>query len=135
MISKVVTSLTQESPDGYIQPSAISLFKLTTKQHDWDRKKEFRNTLRALPINFARANFIAIVTTKTMQNLMEIAQDLNLVTPFAQWLYVVSDTSGQEANISLVSSLIGEGSNIAFVYNTTTTNKNCVVRIFIVSYK
>lgn len=53
--------------------------------------------------------------------------DLNLVNTFTQWLYVVSDTDGQNANVSSIAPLITEGSNIAIAYNTTTTDPKCAV--------
>lgn len=128
MIGHVVVSLSQESPDGYIQPSAISMFRLSSKSHDWDRKREIRKTLRSLPIRSVGSNFIAVCTSKTMKIVMELAKDAGLVNAFTQWLYVVSDTNEKNANFSEVTHFIDEGDNIAIAYNMTRADKSCVVR-------
>lgn len=129
MISHVIISLSQESPDGYIEPSAISMFKLSSKSHEWDRKREIRKTLRSLPIRSVGSNFIAIVTQKTMKIVMELAKDAGLVNVFTQWLYVVSDTDDKTANFTEATHFIEEGDNIAIAYNMTRSDKSCVVSL------
>lgn len=129
MVSHVIISLSQESPDGNIQPSAISMFKLSSKSHEWDRKREIRKTLRSLPVRSVGVNFIAVVTTKTMKIVMELAKDAGLVNAFTQWLYVVSDTNEKSANFSETVHFIEEGDNIAIAYNMTRSSKECKVSL------
>jgi hypothetical protein len=69
---------------------------------------------------------MVLVTTKMMITMMEIARELKMVETDAQWFYVVSDTNYRRDNISMVSPLIDEGNNIAFVYNFTRSNDECV---------
>lgn len=130
MISSVILSLSQESPDGSIVPTAISMFKISSKSHEWDRKKDIRTTLKGLPTNLVGRNFIAIVTTKVMETIMEVARDIGMVNVYTQWLYVVSDTSYGKSNISSVIPMIDEGTNIAFIYNNTRSEESCVVSMF-----
>lgn len=69
---------------------------------------------------------MVLVTTKMMITMMEIARDLKMVDTDSQWFYVVSDTNYSRDNISMVSPLIDEGNNIAFAYNYTRSNDECV---------
>lgn len=129
MVNQVIVSLSQESPDGYIQPSAISMFRLSSKSHEWDRKRDIRKTLRNLPVRSIGQNFIAVVTTKTMKIVMELAKDAGLVNVFTQWLYVVSDTNEKSANFSEITHFIDEGDNIAIAFNLTRADTSCQVRL------
>lgn len=47
--------------------------------------------------------------------------------PVSQWLFIVMDQPDQALNISSFSPLIGEGENIAFMYNVTDTQSKCRV--------
>lgn len=129
IISRVVTALSSESPDGYVKPLTISMFKVRSHTHEWERRKSIRKTLSNLPIKFVGSKFIAVVTTSLMETLLEISKDLGMVNTFTEWLYVVSDTNALSNNISSVISLISEGENIAFAFNITTTSPECVVCI------
>lgn len=131
MISRVVLSLSQESPDGIVTPTAISMFKISSKSHDWDRKKDIRLTLKALPLTRIGKNFIAIVTTKVMETIIEISRDIGLVNTFTQWLYVVSDTSFGNNNVSSIAPMIDEGHNVAFIFNNTRAESSCVVKSYL----
>jgi glutamate receptor, ionotropic, invertebrate len=94
--------------------------------NEWDRRKFVRNLLKTLPTKFIGTNFMVLVTSKLMITMMEIARDLRLVNTDSQWFYVISDTNYKKDNISMVSPLIEEGNNIAFIYNFTRTNDECV---------
>lgn len=61
-----------------------------------------------------------------MITVMEIARDLKMVDTSAQWFYVISDTNFENNNISIVTNLITEGNNVAFISNFTRTNDECV---------
>lgn len=138
MISRVILSLSQESPDGIVTPTAISMFKISSKNHEWDRKKDIRLTLKALPVSRIGTNFIAIVTTKVMETIIEISRDIGLVNTFTQWLYVVSDTSFGNNNVSSIAPMIDEGHNVAFMFNNTRSESTCVViyrDLFIISVR
>lgn len=45
----------------------------------------------------------------------------------SQWFYVISDTNFINNNISSISPLIEEGNNVAFIYNYTRAEEECVV--------
>lgn len=125
MISRVVRGLSSEFAGA--APLSVTMFKLISQSHEWDRRKSIRNTLMSLPTQFIGRNFMVIVTTKIMESVMEIARDLGMVNTFSQWLYVISDTTFTNNNISSVSSIITEGNNVAFVYSIVKTDESCVV--------
>ncbi|XP_055690671.1 ionotropic receptor 93a [Lutzomyia longipalpis] len=125
MISRVAIAVTTESPDGYVKPMSVSLFKIRAHIQEWERRKSIRRTLLSLPTNYIGRNFLVIVTTTIMENIMEVAKDLGMVEPFSQWMYIISDTNAQKQNISSVLPLIGEGENVAFAYNVTGLDSNC----------
>lgn len=69
---------------------------------------------------------MVLMTSQLMIPMLEIARDLKMVDTSAQWCYIISDTSFEKSNISLVTNLITEGNNIAFIYNYTRTSDECI---------
>jgi glutamate receptor, ionotropic, invertebrate len=62
-----------------------------------------------------------------MESLIEISKELGMVNTFSKWLYIISDTSHSNNNLTAMSQLIDEGNNIALAYNMTKLDSNCVV--------
>lgn len=93
---------------------------------EWERRKFVRNLLKNLPTKFIGTNFMVLVNSQLMISVMEIAKDLSMVDTSSQWFYVISDTNFENRNISHVSPLIGEGNNIAFIYNFTRSSDECI---------
>lgn len=56
---------------------------------------------------------------------METAKDLGMVNTDSKWLYIISDTDAHSGNLSYLAPLIGEGDNLAFIYNSTISNPEC----------
>ncbi|XP_021705215.1 ionotropic receptor 93a [Aedes aegypti] len=123
IIARSIVALSKESED--VRPLSLSLFRIESHTHMWEKRKAIRKVLVNLPTRYIGRNFIAIITTQTMELVMEIAKELRMVTPLAQWLYVVSDTSADRNNISAVHPIISEGDNIAFVYNLRRNAQSC----------
>lgn len=134
MISRCVIALSREFPDinARVKPLSVTVFKIREMSHEWDRRKHIRSTLTNLPVEFIGRNFLVLVTTKLMQQIIEIARDLKMVDVFSQWLYVVSDTNFLHNNISSVQDLIEDGNNIAFIYNFTRSEEGC--RVSLISF-
>jgi glutamate receptor, ionotropic, invertebrate len=72
---------------------------------------------------------MVLVTSKLMIMMMEIARELGMVDTESQWFYVISDTNYIQDNITMVTPLIEEGNNVAFIYNYTKTSDECVTGI------
>lgn len=129
MISRVILAVTTESPDGYVAPLSVSIFKLKALMHEWERRKSLRSTLLNIPTRYTGSNFIVVIRANTIETVMETAKDLGMVHPLSRWLYIVSDTSAENKNITGVQSLINEGDNIAFAYNSTSGGDSCTYGI------
>ena len=58
------------------------------------------------------------------------------MNPFAQWLYLIPNTEKANSNFTTRSTLINEGDNVAFVYNSGSKAQNCTVSVlcYIESY-
>lgn len=128
MISRCVIALSRNFPgdSNQVKPLSVSIYRIRESALDWNRRKFVRSLLKSLPTKFIGTNFMILVTTELMQTIMEIARDLKMVHTMAQWFYVVSDTNYLSNNISSTKSLIEEGNNIAFIYNYTKQNDECV---------
>ncbi|KAL7015645.1 hypothetical protein ACKWTF_016567 [Chironomus riparius] len=128
MISRCVIALSRNFPDdsNEVQPLSVSIYRIRETTLDWNRRKFIRNLLKSLPTKFIGTNFLILVTTDLMQTIMEIARDLKMVDTFSQWFYIVSDTNYLHNNITSITSLIDEGNNIAFIYNFTRFDDDCV---------
>lgn len=102
-----------------------SLFKLKAHVQEWERRKSLRRTLSRLPTQFIGTNFLVIVNRGMLETIMETAKDLGMVHTDSKWLYIVSDTDEKTGNLSSLTSLIGEGENVAFAYNATVSHPEC----------
>lgn len=124
-ISRVAIAATNESPHGYIPAMTASLFKLKAHVQEWERRKTIRRTLQKLPTEFIGTNFLVIVNRGMLETIMEVAKDLGMVHTASKWLYIVSDTNEQSDNLTSLTALIGEGENLAFIYNATISSAQC----------
>lgn len=43
------------------------------------------------------------------------------------WLIIIPDIESSRSNVSSFTSLLSEGENISFIYNSTKTDSKCVV--------
>ena len=133
MISRCVIAISRDFPIGdavdLVKPLSVSIYRIKETAHEWDRRKLIRNLLKSLPTTFIGKNFMVLVTSSLMQNIMEVARDLKMVDTAAQWLYVVSDTNFLNHNISSIIPLIEEGNNVAFIYNFTRGGDECVTGV------
>ncbi|XP_058458924.1 ionotropic receptor 93a [Malaya genurostris] len=123
VIARGVLALSKESDE--VTPLSVSMFRIESHTHMWDKRKAVRKVLLSLPTQYIGTNFIGIVTTQTMELLMEIAKELKMVNPMSQWLYVIADTTSERNNISSIHQMLAEGDNVAFVYNLRKESQSC----------
>ncbi|CAH0719845.1 unnamed protein product, partial [Brenthis ino] len=124
MISRVVESLTSQIDNEGAPSISVTVFKMKHEVNEYLRRKEIYRVLSKLPVKYIGENFIAIVTAAVMTTIAETARDLVMSHTQAQWLYVVSDTSGVENFSNLINDLY-EGENIAYIFNVTNNDKEC----------
>lgn len=149
MISRVVTAMTIETDDKTVSPIAITVYKMKHETNEILRKEEIEKTLKKLRPKFngkfikkinktdSRSrniftigeNYCVIVTTDVMASVLQVAKSLNMVHPKSQWLFIVSDTDGRYDNITSFGDIMGEGENVAIIYNLTSSDPNCRVLI------
>ncbi|KFB38903.1 AGAP000256-PA-like protein [Anopheles sinensis] len=146
-ISRCILSLLEDR-EG-MKPLSLTEFKINAPTHSWEKRKEIRRTLLGIPTAYTGKNFIAIVNVATLTLLMEISkvgtglrkgcwavydvflplQDLKLVNPSSQWLYLLPHTDTYSENFLSSATIINEGDNVAFVYNIGNKGRNCTVNI------
>lgn len=133
MITRVVTSLTKETTDlaGSV---AVSLIKLQTNGTSLNFRETIKSTLNTISVKTVGRNFLAIVGIEVVEVLMEYAKLAGLTDIKNQWLYVISDANRYKMDVGHLKKLLKEGDNVAFIYNTTSENGDCVV-MYIVEKK
>nr|AMM70658.1 ionotropic receptor 93a [Heliconius melpomene rosina] len=126
MISRVVESLTTQIDDDDVPSISVTVFKMKHEVNEYLRRKEVNRVLSKLPVKYIGEKFIAIVTTAVMATIAEAARELLMSHTQAQWLYVISDTSGRGNFSNLINDLY-EGENVAYIYNVTENDEGCKV--------
>ncbi|XP_050089824.1 ionotropic receptor 93a-like [Anopheles aquasalis] len=126
-ISRCILSLLEDR-EG-MRSLSLTEFKIHSPVQSWEKRKEIRRTLLGIPTAYTGRNFIAIVSVPTLTLLMEISKDLKLVNPSSQWLYLLPVTDANDASFTSTSTIINEGDNVAFVYNTEHKSTNCTANI------
>lgn len=127
MVTRVVVSLTKEMPSLKSKSVAVSVIKLETNETQTYLRESVRNVLSSISTKTVGGNFLAVVSIDVVEILMEYAKQVGLVNIKNQWLYVISDSYKNGNDLSHLKKLLGEGDNVAFVYNTTTYDISCVV--------
>nr|AFC91753.2 putative ionotropic receptor IR93a [Cydia pomonella] len=125
MVSRVVQSLTSQIDDEDVPTISVTVFKMRHEINEYLRRKEMHRVLSKLPVKHIGENFIAIVTSDVMSTMAETARDLFMSNTQAQWLYVISDTSIRNSNLSSFVNALYEGENIAYIYNITDDREDC----------
>lgn len=129
MITRVLTSVTKETSALNAKGIAVSLIKLQTNGTQTEIRESIRNTLSSVSIETVGRNFVAVVGMDVVEILMEYAKDVGLVSIKNQWLYVISDANAVKSDVSHLRKLLREGDNVAFIYNTTSSDSSCAVII------
>lgn len=82
MISRCIIAISRNFPAGdsvdVVRPLSVSAYRIKQTAHEWDRRKQIRNLLKSLPTKFIGKNFLVLVNSLLMQNIMEVARDLKM---------------------------------------------------------
>lgn len=124
MSTRVIKSLTGTS---IYQENAVgvSLIKLTNRTTNFDIK----SMISSVNLKNVGENFMAIVSYGLVSTVMEYAAERKLLNIKSQWMYIISDTHQRQHDMTQFDRLLEIGHNVAFVHNTTKTDKRCVVSI------
>lgn len=83
MISRCIIAISRNFPAGdsvdVVRPLSVSTYRIKESAHEWDRRKQIRSLLKSLPTKFIGKNFLVLVNSALMQNIMEVARDLKMV--------------------------------------------------------
>lgn len=135
MVTRVVTSLTGHHTGETSAGISLTVLKLPNQTTEYQQRKVMTQVLAKLPIKQLGKNFLVIVSFSYVNSIMEVAKNLGLVTPYSQWLYVISDTNENRKDISTLGNMIAEGDNVAFLYNVTAKSSRCTVKYCNLFYK
>ncbi|XP_012281340.1 ionotropic receptor 93a [Orussus abietinus] len=125
-ISRVLRSLSSELPNKERAVSSVSVFDIKPETSDWAMRRQLMKTLSGFHTRTENC-FLVIVTLKMVADVMEAANSLKIVHPATQWLYIVTDTTEKDANMSTFIDFLPEGANIAFLYNSSKLDNACNV--------
>ncbi|EEB18389.1 glutamate receptor delta-1 subunit precursor, putative [Pediculus humanus corporis] len=128
-IQGITSALSMSVPIHSVDPASVSIFKLERKKNEWSRRKQIRNILTNFPSKILGSNFLVIAKRDLVGVIMEVAKSTGLVHPLSQWLYIIPDTNVIRDNITALSTLLMEGDNVSFIYNGTSDNPDCIVRL------
>ncbi|XP_020712212.2 ionotropic receptor 93a [Athalia rosae] len=124
-ISRVLIALSTELPDSGLTPATRSVYAIKKTKSDRARRQEILRILSDFPIERLGGCFLVIVTIEMVGVVMEVAKSLKMVHPGTQWLYLASDTTSQDQNVTALRDILDEGANIAILHNTTSTGGAC----------
>ncbi|KAJ9582897.1 hypothetical protein L9F63_022758 [Diploptera punctata] len=125
VVARIIKSLSDPSTGKEEKAATVSVFKIQESNTEWERRKTVMRVLKNLPTRILGNNFVVAVGVDLVGVLMEASKSLGLSNPENQWLYLISDMNALGHNMSGIISLLSEGENIAFVYNTTSNDNRC----------
>lgn len=131
MVTRVITSITKDTSAVAATSTAVSLMKIETNGTLMALRESIKNLLLTMSSRTAGENFLVVVSIDVVEIVMEYAKAVGLVTIKNQWLYVISDGNKGQTDISHLKKLLGEGDNVAFIYNTTSHDATCMVRFIL----
>ncbi|XP_058800210.1 ionotropic receptor 93a [Phymastichus coffea] len=125
MISRVVKALSVELPNKRLLLSTRAIFSVHYDKSDSVMKQRIHNMLADFHVEQLGSCFMVIISIDMVPTMMEVAKSLRMVNPESQWLYVISDGAGHDANVTMFLDLLAEGENVAFIYNATNLGPEC----------
>ncbi|XP_046750223.1 uncharacterized protein LOC124413578 [Diprion similis] len=124
-ISRVMIALSVELLDSQLVPTTRSIFTIKEAKSERGKRQEVLKILSSFPEERLGSCFLVIVTIDMVGVIMEVAKSLNMVNPATQWLYIASDTTSQDQNVTMLKEILNEGQNVAILHNTTNTDVTC----------
>ncbi|XP_046624536.1 uncharacterized protein LOC124307152 [Neodiprion virginianus] len=121
-ISRVMIALSVELLDSRLVPTTRSIFTIKEAKSDRGKRQEVLKILSSFSEERLGSCFLVIVTIDMVGLIMEVAKSLNMVNPATQWLYITSDTTSRDQNVTMLNEILNEGQNVAILHNTTNTD-------------
>ncbi|XP_011297147.1 uncharacterized protein Ir93a [Fopius arisanus] len=123
-IGKVVQAFCNELPNSDLGLASSSLYFMKRGKSETSTKRIIMDILGAFPPRQPIDDrFIVVAAHDIIPLILDAARSLKMLNTGSQWLFVVPDmaqyTSG---NVTYLVELLGEGENVAFLYNDTNLN-------------
>lgn len=123
--TKLIESVVHEGINNNIVPIALYLYNINDNLRSQKKRQAIREALEPFQTNSKEShNFI--VFSKFYEDIIEMAQNMNMFHVKNQWLFFVLEEHLREFNALSVTQNLGEGTNIAFALNETMSA--CTVR-------
>lgn len=128
----LVKSIVHESTTNHIPPISVILYKIDESLRGQKKRVHLRQALSQFTPakhELKRQNFLVI--SKFHEDIIEIAETLNMFHVNNQWMFFVLDEMSQFFDANSVTINLDEGANIAFALNETLPNcvdtLNCTI--------
>uniref|UniRef100_T1HWR6 Uncharacterized protein n=1 Tax=Rhodnius prolixus TaxID=13249 RepID=T1HWR6_RHOPR len=128
LVEKITLAVTKSLPITN-STCAISLYKIESSKNDVDvkRNKEIFNTISSLPSLEINRNFLILAEVDIIPVVYESAKSVGLVDPTSKWLFIGMKTDfSNHNNINKFIHIVGDGENVAFIYNSTDDTGLCL---------
>ncbi|XP_063979673.1 ionotropic receptor 93a isoform X2 [Diachasmimorpha longicaudata] len=120
-VGKVVQAFCNELPNSGLGLASSSLYFLKRGRSEISTKRIIKKILATLPPRRPIDDRIIVVAAyNVISFILEAARSLRMLGTSSQWLFVVPDMAKYNSgNVTYLIELLGEGENIAFLYNDT----------------
>lgn len=130
--TKLIESVVHEGINNNIVPIALYLYKINDNLRSQKKRQAIREALQPFQTNSKESrNFM--VFSKFYEDIIEMAQNMNMFHVRNQWLFFVLEEHLRDFNALSVTQNLGEGTNIAFALNETLPG--CMVNFVIAFHK
>ncbi|XP_017792932.1 PREDICTED: glutamate receptor ionotropic, delta-2 [Habropoda laboriosa] len=124
-ISRVIKAISDNLPNRKLNLVSRSIFTLKHDDTERSRKNSVRKILHDFHVDQLGHCFLVIATADMVADVMDV-----MVHPSSQWLYVITDSAMQNVtNMTTFVDLLGEGGNVAFMYNATDFENFCETKL------
>ncbi|XP_039311074.1 ionotropic receptor 93a-like [Solenopsis invicta] len=129
-IGRVTKALSTALPNKKFNMVSRALFTFKYSDSATTRRYYIKDSLENFHVDQLGRCFLVIVTIDTASDVMEVTKTLNMALPDSQWLYIITDSVVRNStNITILTDLLSEGSNMAFIYNATDNDTYCNVSL------
>ncbi|KAL6263497.1 hypothetical protein P5V15_006288 [Pogonomyrmex californicus] len=129
-INRVTKAISRSLPNKNFNLVSRALFAFKHADSERSRRYYIKHVLENYRVDQLGRCFLVIVTIDAAADVMEVAKSLNMALPDSQWLYIITDSVMRNStNITSFVDLLTEGSNVAFIYNTTDSDTYCNVSL------
>ncbi|XP_055903819.1 ionotropic receptor 93a [Eupeodes corollae] len=115
--SQIIEALVHDNSNNKLDPIALYIYTFDDNLRSQKKRSKLRETLR----KFTRSrNNQFIVFSNSIEDIMEVAQELKMFHIYNQWLFFDLHQVNEDWTFDLLTQNLNEGANIAFAVNETS---------------